>query len=78
MNGERSQVVKAVVCGTTIRGFNSHRSPYCILLNQTLINLVKANRLSVTVTNKSKFSQVGQKSKNIPTTKVNRKKEKVL
>ena len=26
-DGERSQVVKAVVCGTTIRGFNSHRSP---------------------------------------------------
>ena len=27
LDGERSQVVKAVVCGTTIRGFESHRSP---------------------------------------------------
>ncbi|VEP14720.1 hypothetical protein H1P_2810011 [Hyella patelloides LEGE 07179] len=27
MHGERSQVVKAVVCGTTIRGFEPRRSP---------------------------------------------------
>ena len=27
-HGERSQVVKAVVCGTTIRGFESPRSPF--------------------------------------------------
>lgn len=27
-NGERSQGVKAVVCGTAIRGFESHRSPF--------------------------------------------------
>ena len=26
-NGERSQVVKAVDCGSTIRGFESRRSP---------------------------------------------------
>ena len=26
-HGGRSQVVKAVVCGTTIRGFKSHRPP---------------------------------------------------
>lgn len=31
MNGERSQVVKAEVCGSSTRGFNSHRSP----LNRT-------------------------------------------
>ena len=28
MHGGRSQVVKAVVCGTTIRGFKSHRPPF--------------------------------------------------
>jgi hypothetical protein len=28
MRGERGQVVKAGVCGTPIRGFNSHRSPF--------------------------------------------------
>lgn len=27
-NGECSQVVKAVVCGTTIRGFKSRHSPF--------------------------------------------------
>ena len=27
-NGERSQVVKAVGCGTAIRGFEPHRSPF--------------------------------------------------
>jgi ribosomal protein S27E len=30
--GERSQVVKAVVCGTTIRGFKSHRSPLKLII----------------------------------------------
>ncbi len=28
MCGERGQVVKAEVCGTSIRGFKSRRSPY--------------------------------------------------
>ena len=27
-NGERSQVVKALGCGSSIRGFESRRSPY--------------------------------------------------
>ena len=30
--GERSQVVKAVDCGSTTRGFESHRSPFIEIL----------------------------------------------
>jgi hypothetical protein len=32
MYGERSQVVKALVCGTGIRGFESPRSPLISIL----------------------------------------------
>ena len=38
MHGGRSQVVKAVVCGTTIRGFKSHRPPFDKFFEK-LINL---------------------------------------
>ena len=31
--GERSQVVKAVDCGSAIRGFESHRSPFNLLIS---------------------------------------------
>jgi|MDSY01.1.fsa_nt_gb hypothetical protein len=37
--GERSQVVKALGCGSSIRGFDSRRSPLFILSQEKRLNI---------------------------------------